>query len=226
MKILQLALILSTLNLVSQENKNITITIPYCDVEWKDEYIQDKSLYKFYEKKEYLITNFEASKDVIKSTNKELRFLISGLDFPEGFSVEGRWINRKMYPGETILFSVKNVNNEEKSKGYQIYVKGKIKEITDNKFPFFSEIKDYELRVASGINNESLVKMDLKSFPSGGFEGGIYLYWIGDLNGDDKLDIIAGESSHFAGIELILFLSNNSKEKLFKKLKVGGCSSC
>ena len=61
--------------------------------------------------------------------------------------------------------------------------------------------------------------MDVHSFPSGGFEGGIYLYWIGDLNGDNRLDILVGTSTHYAGIELILYLSDKTDKELFIKHK-------
>jgi hypothetical protein len=68
--------------------------------------------------------------------------------------------------------------------------------------------------------------MDIPSFSSGGFEGGIYLYWIGDLNGDNRLDMLVGTSTHLAGIGLSLFLSDKSDNQLFIENKVGSCSSC
>ncbi|KAB1068116.1 hypothetical protein F6U93_08245 [Tamlana haliotis] len=68
--------------------------------------------------------------------------------------------------------------------------------------------------------------MDISSFPSGGFEGGIYLYWIGDLNGDNRLDMLVGTSTHYTRIELFLYLSDKTDKELFKKHKVGSCSSC
>ena len=177
-----------------------------------------------YEKEQYLITNFNIEKYNVDSISRP-KFLIKGLNSIKD-STNGRWINRKMYPGETIIFSVPNSENEEKSRGYSIYMKGKLIETENNKFPYFKKIVDYELRVASGKTNESIVKMDISSFSSGGFEGGIYLYWIGDLNGDNRLDMLVGISTHYAGIELFFYLSDKTDKELFIKHKVGSCSSC
>ncbi len=177
-----------------------------------------------YEKEKYTLTNFIIKKHNLDSTTQP-RFLIKGLDSIKK-ATEGRWINRKMFPGETITFFLDNSLNESANRSYSIYVKGKLVETENNKFPYFKSIKDYELRVASGKKNESIIKMDVEAFSSGGFEGGIYLYWIGDLNGDNRLDMLVGKSNHFAGIELLFYVSDKSDKKLFTKHKVGACSSC
>ncbi len=174
-----------------------------------------------YEKEKYLITNFNIKKYNPDSIVQP-KFIIKGLNSIKD-STNGRWINRKMYPGETINFLVEN---ERKNRSYSIFIKGKIIETENNKFPYFEEIKDYELRVAANGFNESILKIDIKTFASGGTGGGIYLYWIGDLNGDNQLDMLVGTSNHFAGIELLFYLSDKNDKKLFIKHKVGGCSSC
>lgn len=178
-----------------------------------------------YEMEKYLTTNFNIKKFNSDSIVQP-KFLIKGLNFKKDFSTNGIWINRKMYPGETIIFSVPNIEDERNKRSYSIYIKGKIIETDNNQFPYFEEIRDYELRVASGRFNESIVKIDIKTFASGGTGGGIYLYWIGDLNGDNRLDMLVGKSNHFAGIELIFYLSDKSDKELFIKYKVGSCSSC
>jgi hypothetical protein len=177
-----------------------------------------------YEKENYSSTNFDIKK---YHTNSKIqpKFLIKGLDVMKN-STNGKWINRKMYPGETIVFSIPNLENEKSNRTYWIYIKGEVLETDDKKFPFFKGIKDCELRVSTTHSNESIVKMDMTSWPSGGFEGGIFLYWIGDLNGDQRLDMLVGTSNHYAGIDLILYLSDNTDKKLFIKHKVGSCSSC
>ncbi|WP_298504610.1 hypothetical protein [uncultured Maribacter sp.] len=209
-----------------ENNKPINVMLMNC-YEWSEideSKIEFSDYFAVYEKEKYLITNFKIKKYNSDNTTQP-KFLIKGLNSIKD-STNGRWINRKMYPGETIIFSVPNSENEEKSRGYSIYAKGKLIETENNEFPYFEKIENYELRVASGNTNESIVKMDITSFPSGGFEGGIYLYWIGDLNGDNRLDMLIGTSTHYAGIELIFYLSGKTDKELFIKHKVGSCSSC
>ena len=66
--------------------------------------------------------------------------------------------------------------------------------------------------------------MTIYSWPAGGFEGGVNIHWIGDLNGDNQLDMLVGISEQYAGSSLSLFLSDNSTKELFKEYKVGACS--
>ncbi len=190
--------------------------------EMEDTEMDLSNYFGVYEKEKYLTTNFNIKKYNSDSIVQP-KFLIKGLNFIKD-SINGRWINRKMYPGETIIFSVPNTKDEERSKSYSIYTKGNLIETENNEFPYFKEIKDCELRVASGKTNESIAKMDMVSWPAGGFEGGIYLYWIGDLNGDNRLDMLVGTTTHYAGIDFSLFLSDKSDEKLFIEHKVGGCN--
>ncbi|MFC0605097.1 hypothetical protein [Winogradskyella pulchriflava] len=210
----------------SVEENQISVMLMNCyeGSEMDESKIDFSDYFAIYEKEKYLITNFKIKKYNSDSIAQP-KFLIKGLNSIKD-STNGRWINRKMYPGETIIFSVPNLENEEKNKYYWIYIKGEIIETENNEFPYFKEIKDYELRVASGKTNESIVKMDIDSWSAGGFEGGIYLYWIGDLNGDNRLDMLVGTSYHYAGIELILYLSDKTDKELFVKHTVGSCSSC
>ncbi|WP_157578122.1 hypothetical protein [Tenacibaculum ovolyticum] len=210
-----------------ENNKVISVMLLDCyeGSEMDDRKTDLTDYWAVYEKERYSTTNFDIKKHNSESIERP-RFLINGLNYRNSFSTNGRWINRKMYPGEAITFSVPNVENERKSRSYSIYIKGKIIETENNQFPYFEEIRDYELRVATEGFNESLAKIDIKTFASGGTGGGIYLYWIGDLNGDNRLDMLVGTSNHFAGIELTLYLSDKSDNKLFIKHKVGSCSSC
>ncbi len=210
-------------NLEKENSISVMLMNCYEGSEMDETKIAFSDYFAVYENEKYLITNFKIKKYNSDSIAKP-KFLIIGLDSIKN-STNGRWINRKMYPGETIIFSVPNSENEEKSRSYSIYTKGKLIETKNNKFPYFKKIENYELRVASGKTNESIVKMDISSFPSGGFEGGIYLYWVGDLNGDNRLDMLAGTSSNYVGIELIFYLSDKTDKQLFRKHKVGSCSS-
>ncbi|RAJ11746.1 hypothetical protein [Olleya aquimaris] len=211
-------------NLEKENTVSVMLMNCYEGSEMDETKIDFSEYYAVYEKEKYLITNFNIKKYNSDSIVQP-KFIIKGLDSIKSLT-NGKWINRKMYPGETIIFSVPNSENEENSRSYSIYIKGELIETENNEFPYFKKIKDCELRVASGKTNESILKMDIPSFPSGGFEGGIYLYWIGDLNGDNRLDMLVGNSTHYAGIELILYLSDKTDKELFIKHKVGSCSSC
>lgn len=225
MRLLLLSVLICFNCYAQNSNKKIEIQLMNCFEGSEQDVKRDMSEYlAVYEKEKYTVTNFTIKKHNIDSTIQP-RFLIKGLASIKS-KTEGRWINRKMYPGETVSFFLDNTENESSSRVYHIYIRGKLVETENNKFPYFKSIKDYELRVASGKKNESIIKMDVAAFSSGGFEGGIYVYWIGDLNGDNRLDMLVGKSNHYAGIELIFYVSDASDKKLFTKHKVGACSSC
>jgi len=216
-------------NIYSQNSQNengIRVMLMDCYEGSKmDDTKRDLSGYfAIYENEKYLTPNFITKKYNPDSIVRP-KFIIKGINSIKN-STNGRWINRKMYPGETIICTVPNSENKEKSRSYSIYIKGKLIETKNNEFPYFKNIKDYELRVASGKINQNIIKMDISSFPTGSFDGGIYLYWIGDLNGDNRLDMLVGTSSHYAEIKLTFYLSDKTDKELFIKHNVGSCSSC
>ncbi|WP_299224153.1 hypothetical protein [uncultured Aquimarina sp.] len=212
----------------SQVDK-ITAIIPNCgiDSEWKE--IKSNLIEEYwgvYKEKNYhhwdnfLIKKYDNTESSIP------KFLISGLNLKDSIFTTGKWINRMLYPGETIPFSVYNLKDEQNSKNYFIYAKGNIIETEKDEFPYFKKIENYELVVDSYYDKirQSIQKMDLFSFPSGGFEGGVFIHWIGDLNGDASIDLLVGISEHYAGATLSIFLSDTTSKDLFKEYKVGGCS--
>ncbi|WP_191963475.1 hypothetical protein, partial [Pseudotamlana haliotis] len=75
-----------------------------------------KPTFAVYENEKYSVTNFKIKKYNADSIAQP-KFLIKELGSIKA-STNGRWINRKMYPGETIIYSVPNSENEEKSRGY------------------------------------------------------------------------------------------------------------
>jgi len=226
MKKIWIALVVFTMLGATQKEEKIFVDIPYCGFDWDESILENESVFKVYGDEGVLPQVFDFKKKVIPARKKDLRFVIKGLPEKSDFSTYGKWINRQIYPGETLYFKVPNLEDEENALSYRLYVKGKVEEEEEEKFPFFKSIKDYELRVFSEGKNESLIKMDVQAFSSGGFEGGIFIYWMGDLNGDHELDILVGKSKHYAGVNLILFLSNKDSEQLFETHQVGHCSLC
>ena len=68
--------------------------------------------------------------------------------------------------------------------------------------------------------------MTLKGFDPFGYEGGVSFYWTGDLNDDNIPDIIYKESTHYAGWTCVLLLSQLEGKELFKRIIIGGGSTC
>ncbi|MFY7671817.1 hypothetical protein ACOSP6_12090 [Tenacibaculum sp. MEBiC06402] len=210
-------------------SKKFDVIIPYCGIENDLDELKDtlgSSYFAVYQNKDYHNwDNFQIKKYNPKQSPLP-KFLIKGLKLKDNTFTTGKWINRMFYPGESMSFTVVNIKNEENNKSYYIYAKGKLIETKQNEFPYFSKLKDYELIVVSTRDKikQNIRKMDIPSWSAGGFEGGVFIYWIGDINGDYKLDMLIGTSSHYAFTEISLLLSNDD-QKLFIEYKAGGCSS-
>lgn len=220
-----------TNNLNSQNNINkekINIIIPNCGigVQWhrlkhslNDEYWAVYEQINNRNGGNFLIKKYDQNRPTIPD------FLVKGLSLKDSLFTNGKWVGRMLYLGESIRYSVTNMEDELNSKYYSIYAKGHLIETEKNEFPYFNKIENYELIVDSHKDKirQTIRKMDISSFPSGGFEGGVYVHWIGDLNGDSSIDMLVGISEHYAGSTLSLFLSDNTSVKLFKEYIVGGC---
>ncbi len=229
--ILTLLLIQQVCNSQTNNSNTFNVIIPYCGIESDLDQIKDtlsSEYFAVYQNKDYHNwDNFQIKKYAPKKSPLP-KFLIKGLQLKDNTFTTGKWINRMFYPGESLAFTIVNIKNEEYNKSYYIYAKGKLVETKKNEFPYFSKMENYELIVANHRDNlkQQVRKMDLSSFGSGGFEGGLFIYWIGDINSDHKLDMLIGTSSHYAFTEISLLLSNDDDQKLFVEYKVGGCSSC
>lgn len=214
----------------SQVKNNINVIIPNCGIEsqWtsiknniSEEYKAIYQVKDYHEWDNFIIENFNPKKSTIP------KFLIKGLHTNSLSSTTGKWVNRMFFPGETMLLTIYNQEDKNDHSSFYIYASGTVVKKKNNKFPFIEKIENYELKVTNTTSNMSQTIMNIKNIPSwsaGGYEGGVFIYWIGDLNGDNKMDMLIGYSNHYAATETLLFLSNKNGKKLFNKYSVGGCS--
>ncbi|MEO1624466.1 MAG: SH3 domain-containing protein, partial [Bacteroidota bacterium] len=113
-------------------------------------------------------------------------FLISGIKPLKTTGINGKKFDAKfLFPGETIYFGTDKAS-------YYVYAKGNV---VVNKSPAdskpFSMIRNYELRIrqvkGDRTTEEVLYRMDLPSWFGNGYEGGVFLEWLGDVDGDGQL---------------------------------------
>jgi hypothetical protein len=152
-------------------------------------------------------------------------FIFSGIGTKQD-TIKGLKELRLIYPGECVRFDMEN-------KYYLLYANGNVIKSKDGIHPF-SEIENYSLTLEV-INIDSLplskrkqtlYYRTLKTWPMGGYENGIYIHWIGDLNGDGELDILLNESNHFACTDLIFLMSGRDPKKLVKKVSTNTICGC
>lgn len=212
------------------DEQKISVVIPNCGIDsrWhRLKHSLNDEYWAFYEQ----INNRHGGNFLIKKYNSKRStipdFLVKGLNLKDSLFTNGKWIGRMLYLGESIRFSLPNIQDEENGRYYSIYAKGNLVEMDKNDFPYFKQIENYELIADSHKDKvkQTIKKMNIFSWPSGGFEGGVYIHWIGDLNEDNQLDMLVGISEHYAGSALSLFLSDNSTKELFKEYNVGACSN-
>jgi len=114
-----------------------------------------------------------------------------------------------IFPGEQILFY-------DNKMSYTIYSLGEV--IPNNEeFPIISRIKDYELRVRDHKSKIDylIYRKQVRSWPAGGYSDRIIVKWIGDLNHDNKLDLVVELSFHHEAGGYTLLLSNTKQGKTY-----------
>lgn len=210
----------------SQNDKTISFLHPECMDEVMSEVKTNKlyTYWSFFEIEKYY-QNYYYVEKYNESDSRKPKFLLKGLAFEES-PVVGKWIDRMIFPGDHLYFSIEETDGKS-SNSYYIFAKGDLVKNENNEFPYFERLDNYELRIVLK-NKESLVfSLDsIGAWSGGGFEGGVTLYWIGDLNGDRQIDIILGATSDYRYNSYILLLSNDSPDEMFTKYDAGGCSSC
>lgn len=91
----------------------------------------------------------------------------------------------------------------------------------------YKTISNYEIIISAIENGESyvfsLIKCLSVQISSKTFIEAPKLIWIGDLDNDNKLDLIISESRHYAMFSRCLYLSSErKKDKYVKKAGIGG----
>lgn len=153
--------------------------------------------------------------------------LIAGLKPGKQEDIIGRKFDSKfLFPGESVFLGTDKAT-------YHVYAKGSI---VSSKSPEdsnpFSMIRNYELHVrqqiGGEIKDELLYKMDLPAWMGDGYDGGVFLEWIGDLDGDNKLDMLLSTTNSKHCWEVVFFLSSKAERgHLLRQVsKYEECDGC
>ncbi len=155
-------------------------------------------------------------------------FLISGLDLGQRENIVGKSFDDKfLYPGESVSLTLDNAH-------FHIYAKGRILENKSGEdINPIAMIKNYELHVRRTTNDgdredKIIYKMDIPGWYADGYEGGIFLHWMGDIDGDGELDLLLSNSTTYSCKEIVFFLSSKAEHGHFFKqvTKYQECDGC
>ena len=160
-------------------------------------------------------------------TDKTPVLLIAGLSPAKRTEIVGQKFDAKfLFPGESVYLGTEKAS-------YYVYAKGSVvtNKTGDDANPF-SKIKNYELRVrqqiGDKIKDDVLYRSDLPSWFGSGYEGGVFLEWIGDIDGDGKLDLLLSTTNSNHCWEVSFFLSSKAERgHLFRQVsKYEECDGC
>ena len=138
-------------------------------------------------------------------------FIVSGVEgMVNNTKIPGMNLNGlQVVPGNSASFDIRN-------KGYAVFATGNY--VEDGKGRI-SSIADYKVIVKSTengkITQQILYEADtVYAWSGGGFEGGVRLRWMGDLDNDDGLDIILTTSADYRSWDVILLMSSKLSDKI------------
>ncbi len=155
-------------------------------------------------------------------------FLFSGINTKNDRSIKGKQLDHKfLYPGESVSLTLDNGH-------YHIYAKGRVLENkTGEDINPISMIKNYELHVRrsghDGDREDQIIyKMDIPSWYMDGYQGGVFIHWMGDLDEDGELDLLLSKSENPECWDIIFFLSSKAEHGHFFKqvTKYQECGGC
>jgi len=141
---------------------------------------------------------------------QEPLFLFSGIETNKTDNIIGRQFDSKfLFPGESVYL-------ETEQAAYYVYAKGSVVSNDDENNPNpFSMIRNYQLRVRKVSGEESedqvLYQLNIPAWYGEGYEGGIQLQWIGDLDNDGELDILLTTATQSSCTEVVFFLSSKAE---------------
>lgn len=203
--------------------------------------IHAKDYYGFYKNDNG--DEFEIKKVILKDTfdlGPQLEYAkIDSKSIPEFMVVgienvprktKGKFVNEMLFPGEIKYFFNKIDKSNRRSIQHYFYAKGN-PQPSENENKLFAGIHDYQLRLRFHPKNKPfeeyiLFQHDLPPWLNTGYEGGAWIYWYGDLNGDDILDFILKTTKHYAGWKYHILISDSENEKTYQMIEVGGGAGC
>jgi len=147
----------------------------------------------------------------VKINRKDMPvFLLKNADFLKQSKVKTIFQGEKGLGGEGDTEAVFDFNG----KNYRLWVEGK----EENKFLG----KGSKLLVSNGVEVQ-----EIRHLKNGCNDCYWHLYWVGDLDDDDKLDFYMNLSDHYNVIDRVLFLSSQAEnKKLVKAVAVFGTVGC
>ncbi len=145
-------------------------------------------------------------------------FIFTGFEPANKKEIVGRELDSEfLYPGQSAFM-------ETEKASYYVYAKGQVISNSDETNPNpFSQIRNYELRVkkVSGdkVVDQLLYKLDIPAWYGEGYEGGVQLQWVGDVDGDGELDMLLTTSTQDHCWEVIFLLSSKAESgHLFRQV--------
>ncbi|HZY80091.1 MAG TPA: hypothetical protein VFE50_11245 [Cyclobacteriaceae bacterium] len=136
-------------------------------------------------------------------------FIVSGIKgLKHNKNIPGMSTGRKkIIPGTS-------VSHKLGTKSYLIFATGEINKES-------KRIENYKVFVRKVENNQKveqlLFSLDALSPWYDGYEGGGVLRWVGDLNGDNELDLIMSTSHDYRAMEVILLMSPGKEKNLVEE---------
>ncbi|MBE8727113.1 FG-GAP repeat protein [Flavobacterium hungaricum] len=140
----------------------------------------------------------------IMSENETLIFM----DFPEFKTGKIKHLNiskRKIWPNDKLTFSFNNVDYVLRAEG-KVLSEAKTVTEEDDKEAIFNEIADFKLYLTAGNIAEQLI-FEEESF----WENVLELLFVGDIDGDGKLDFLLKADRNNEDNRVVLFLSSKAE---------------